>query len=204
MNLEELEKLWHRWGEFVRRRFKSPAEMKEKERIGDLLDKAFRQHEKPLIDEVLETGIRVESVWNFVNTADKYPRAIPILIKHLSRPYHHRVKEGIVRALAVKEAKGIANKAIITEYLKAPKDDFHYRWTFGNTMRVIVTEDDLDELIEIVLDESNGDSRDMFVRALAKLKSPKVREVLNELANDRSEMVATEAKKAQQRKRPAN
>jgi hypothetical protein len=149
-------------------------------------------------------------VWDFVNTADKYPDAVPILVKHLSKPYHHRTKEGIVRALAVKEAKGIANKAVMDEYWRLPKEDpdkpwvFHYRWAFGNTMRVIVMKDDLEDLTEIVLDESNGDSRHMFVRALAKLKSPKVREILEQLVNDKSQIVAKEARKAIERKRPAN
>jgi HEAT repeat protein len=104
----------------------------------------------------------------------------------------------------VKEAKGIANRAIIDEYHKTPKEDHHFRWAFGNTMRVIVTQDDLNSLIEIVLDEANGDSRDMFVRALAKLKSPRVRETLEHLINDKSKIVADEAKKALKRKRPAN
>jgi len=140
----------------------------------------------------------------FVNTSASYPEAIPGLVKHLSKPYHRRNKEGIVRALAVKEAKGIANKEIMAAYHKAPKEDHHFRWAFGNTMRVIVTEDDLNELIEIVLDETNGDSRDMFVRALAKLKSSKVRETLDRLVNDKSEIVADEARKALKRKKPAN
>ncbi len=112
------------------------------------------------------------------------------------------IKEGIVRALAVKEAQGIANIAIMEEYHNAPKEDHHFRWAFGNTMRVIVTEADLDELIQIVLDKTNGDSRDMFVRALAKLKSPRVRETLEQLVNDRSEVVANEARKALKRKGP--
>ena len=149
-------------------------------------------------------GLQVESVWDFVNTADKYTEAVPVLIKHLTNPYDSRTKEGIVRALAVKEAKGLANKVVMAEYHKTPKDDHHFRWAFGNTMRVIVTQDDLDDLIDIVLDESNGESRHMFVRALAKLKSHKVQEALEQLTTDKDRIVADEAKKALTRKKPAN
>lgn len=201
---EEIDALDKAFGDLVRKSPKTPAEMEEKERLRILRMNALLRQSRPLTNEVLEAGIRVASVWDFVNTDEKYPEAIPVLIKHLNKPYHRAIKEGIVRALAVKEAKGIANKAILEEYHKAPSDNFHYRWTFGNTMRVIVTEDDLEELSKIVLDESNGDSRHMFVRALAKLKSPKTREILRLLVSDNSQMVADEARKALTRKRPAN
>jgi hypothetical protein len=206
---EEIQELERRWVELFDKRPRTPFEDQEKERIGGAFERALRQEVKPLANDLAKIGIYAD-IWDLVNTSASYPDAIPILVKHLSRPYHHRNKEGIVRALAVKEAKGIANNAIMEEYRKAPKEDpgnpwkFHFRWAFGNTMRVIVTEDDLEQLIDIVLDETNGDSRDMFVRALAKLKSPRVREVLNQLAADKSKLVAEEAQKALKRKRPAN
>lgn len=202
---EEINELDRRWDEIYDKFPKTPADLLEKEDIRKDRIEALRQQAKPLTDEVLEAGIRIKSVWDFVNTADKYPEAIPILIKHLSRPYHHRTKEGIVRALAVKEAKGIANKAVMEEYHRLPKENpeidpdehwiFHYRWAFGNTMSVIVTKDDLDDLIEIVLDESNGESRTGFIEALAKIKAPKVIEVLHRLENDKNKIVAERAKK---------
>lgn len=210
MTLEEkIEELEGQFGKLIRKSPKTPAEMEEMERVRLALMNALLQQSKPLNDEVLEAGIRIKSVWDFVNTADKYPEAIPVLIKHLSRPYNHSIKEGIVRALAVKGAKGIANKAVLGEYRKLPKEDpeqpwiFHYRWAFGNTMRVIVTKEDLEDLIEIVLDESNGDSRISFIEALAKIKSPKVIDVLHRLENDKSQLVAETAKKMLTRKAKA-
>lgn len=202
MTLEEkIEELDRQFGELIRKSPKTPEDMEEMERRRLALMNALLQQSKPLNDEVLEAGIRIKSVWDFVNTADKYPEAIPVLIKHLSRPYNHSIKEGIVRALAVKEAKGVANKTVLEEYRKLPKEDpeqpwiFHYRWAFGNTMNVIVTKDDLDELIEIVMDETNGESRTGFIEALAKIKSPKVIEVLHHLAKDKNQIVAERAKK---------
>lgn len=192
---EEIRGLDLRWNELYEKRPNTPAEMEEKERIRAATIKLLRQQAQSLYDEVLETGIEITSVWDFVNTADKYPEAIPVLIKHLSCQYDHRTKEGIVRALAVKEAKRLANKAIIEEYHKARNEDHHYRWAFGNTMSVIVTKDDLDELIKIVTDESNGESRTGFIEALAKIKSPKVIEVLHQLENDKNQIVADRAKK---------
>ncbi len=201
MNLNErIYELNTRFNELVGKSPKTPAEMEEKELVRAELEKALLKQSQPLHDDVLAVGIRIKSVWDFVNTADKYPEAIPVLVKHLTRPYHQRTRAGIVRALTVKEAKGIANKAILAEYRKAPKDDFHFAWLFGNAMSVIVTKDDLDELIEIVKDEGNGESRTGFIEALAKIRSPRVIEVLHQLEKDKNRIVAERAMKMLARK----
>ena len=210
-NILELER---RFVGLLQKRPRSPSEAEEMERYEEALIEALKRQAKDLFDEVLEAGIRIKSVWDFVNTADKYPEAIPVLVKHLNRSYHHRTKEGIVRALAVREAKGIANKAVMEEYHRLPKEDpeidpdeqwiYHYRWAFGNTMTVIVTKDDLEALIDIVTDESNGQSRSGFIEALAKLKSPKVIEVLHQLEKDKNQVVAELAKKILARNARAN
>ena len=60
--------------------------------------------EAPLVDELRAAGYRVSSAWDLVNTPDSYPTAVPILLAHLPRPYPAAVREGIARALAVREA----------------------------------------------------------------------------------------------------
>lgn len=166
---------------------KKEAEMLLKEQILSKDDENLR---KALYD----VGIEVDSVWDFVNTADVYEEAIPVLIEHLSYNYMERNKEGIVRALAVKEAKGKANLALIDEYNKTSPERHYYRWAIGNTLNYIVTKEDIDKIIPIVLDKRNGDSRDMFIRALSKFKTEKVKETLMQLLKD--EEVALYASKA--------
>lgn len=121
------------------------------------------------------------------------------MVKHLSKPYHIKNKEGIVRVLAVKEAKGIACSDILYEYYKAPKENLNYRWAFDNTLAVVITIEYIDDVIAIVLDESNGESRHMFVAALGKLKSPKAKKALQQLLNDKSDLIRKEALKALQK-----
>lgn len=169
---------------------------KESEEVRIALEAAYTNEYQSLINELKVIGIDIQSIWDLVNTKSNYKPAIPILVEHLSKPYHIKNKEGIVRALAVKEAKGVACRAIIDEYNKAPKDNFHYRWTFGNTMAVIMTADYIDDVLAIVQDESNGESRDMFVRALGNTKSPKVKETLQQLLKDKNKTISKEAQKA--------
>lgn len=170
--------------------------LKEKEQIRTALEAAYAEDEKPLVEELKKVGLNITSSWDLVNTKTSYKPAIPILLEHLSKPYHLKNKEGIVRALAVKEAKGIACRVILDEYNKAPKDNWNYRWALGNTMAVIMAADYIDDVVTIVRDENNGESRQMFVAALGNTKSSKVRDVLKQLLIDKSDVIRKEAQKA--------
>lgn len=156
----------------------------------------IRKTAEDLVKELQTIYSNVNSVWDLVNTKVKYPELIPILTKHLTKEYHPNIKEGIVRALTVKEAKGIACRVIIDEYKKASKDNFYYAWSYGNTMKVIITKDYLNEIIEIVLNEENGDSRDMFIEAISKFKTKEVEETINILINNKSELISNTAMKS--------
>ncbi len=173
--------------------------LKEKEEVRTALEVAYAKDEKPLVEDLVKAGMNITSSWDLVNTKSSYKSAIPILLEHLSKPYHLKNKEGIIRALAVKEAKGVACRAIIDEYNKAPKNDSNYRWALGNTMAVIMTADYIDDVVAIVQDEGNGESRHMFVAALGNTKSSKTREILKQLLIDKSEVIRKEAQKALQK-----
>ena len=170
--------------------------LKEKEEVRTALEATYAEDEKPLVEDLMQVGFNITSSWDLVNTKSSYKSAIPILLEHLSKPYHLKNKEGIIRALAVKEAKGIACRAILDEYNKAPKNNSNYRWAFGNTMAVIMTAEYIDDVVAIVQDENNGESREMFVAALGNTKSSKVRDVLKQLLIDKSEVIRKEAQKA--------
>lgn len=170
--------------------------LKEKEEVRKMLEAAYAEDEKPLIQDLKKLGYNFSSSWDLVNTKSSYRNAIPILIAHLSKRYLIKNREGIARALAVKGAKGIACKAILDEYNNTPKNLSNYRWVLGNTMAVIMVDDFIDSVVEIIQDESNGESRQMFVAALGNTKSSKVRDVLQKLMNDKSDVIKKEAQKA--------
>lgn len=170
--------------------------LKEKEGVRIALEDAYAEDEKPLIDDLRQVGVNVKSVWNLVNTKSSYKSAVPILLAHLRKQYHLKIKEGIIRALAVKQARGIACGAILEEYHKTSKHDFNYRWLLGNTMAVIITADYIDDVIAVVREIDNGESRQMFVKALANMKSPKIKDVFEQLLIDQCEVVNKEVQKA--------
>lgn len=147
--------------------------------------------EKKIKDALKRVDIEVGSIYDLVNTSQPYPEAIPILLELLEEDTlsDDQVKEGVIRALAVKEAKGIAGSVLIKEFHKIPKEKMLLRWAIGNTMAEVITEDEVDDVIEIVKDKQNGMARQMFVLALGKVKSDKAEKTLIELLGD-DEVVA--------------
>ncbi|SEA68027.1 hypothetical protein SAMN05192529_1462 [Arachidicoccus rhizosphaerae] len=135
--------------------------------------------------ELAKAGISVNDIYDLVNTDKPYPTAVPVLLNLLQEGIGHiSIKEGIVRALAVKEAIGKASPVLIAEYNRTPKDKTLLRWAIGNTIYTTITEDDVENILPIVLDKTNGTSRQMFVAALGKVKSEKAEDVLVNLLDD--------------------
>lgn len=96
------------------------------------------------------------------------------------------IKEGIVRALLVKEASGIANAPLFEEYNRTAKSEENssYLWAIGNTICGIAKPDDLQHILNIVNDRNNGTSRQIFVMALGRFKNYPVTETLINLLDD--------------------
>lgn len=180
-NIEELNK---KFKGLVQKPIKSKQEIKLQQEIAIAIEKALNDETKLLVNELNGVGINVTSLWDLVNTKDKYPKAIPVLVAHLAKDYSEKSKEGVIRALAVKEAIGKGSPILLDEYNKIPKDKMFLRWVIGNTIYATITESDLDEILSIVQDKENGMSRQMFVAALGKLKSEKAEDVLIKLLND--------------------
>lgn len=135
--------------------------------------------------ELAKIGIGVNDIYDLVNTDKPYPTAVPVLLSLLQEGIEHiGVKEGVVRALAVKEAIGKASPVLIAEYNRTPKDKMLLRWAIGNTIYTTVTEDDVESILPIIQDKTNGMSRQMFVAALGKVQSEKAEDVLIKLLDD--------------------
>lgn len=151
------------------------------------MENAFKE-EFLLKEKLLEVGLRIDSINDFIHTKKSYTEAIPVLIEFLS----HTVdqiwwKEGIVRSLTTKDAKGIANKPLLEEYARTDKQKYpNFCWVIGNAFEIIIQPEDVDPILEIVKDKDNGTSRQMFVMALAKIKSRKedIENVLIPLLDD--------------------
>ncbi|GAO41423.1 hypothetical protein [Flavihumibacter petaseus] len=193
--MSDLELLEKRWSELASKP-KTKEEVRETLLLAKQIELERAKEYHGLIKELAELGIEIDTIWDLVNTKSKYPLAIPVLIKYLPLVSYARNKEGIVRALTVREAKGLAIPVLLETYLQLPNDNQDLKWVIGYAVKATIIKKQAAYIFPIVLNRENGLSRQMLVAALGKVKSDKVRAVLLQLVNDEDEVISAEAKKA--------
>lgn len=160
--------------EFVARQEHDEAERQK--RVAE-----WRRAEAPLVQELRAAGYAVESAWDLVNTSSSYTGALPILLKHLGRPYPARVREGIARALAVPEARFAWDRLLELyrhEETRDAKDGL------AVALSVVASDDVIDALLDLVRDSRHGGSRLLLLDALERSSDPRARAALLDLAAD--------------------
>jgi HEAT repeat protein len=134
---------------------------------------------------ISDAGVPVESVYDLVNSDRPYPNAVPVLVRLLENGIEdERVAEGVVRALAVKEAKGVAGPALVSTFRRAPQDRWTYKWAIGNTLYAVADEQVIPEIISLVRDRRHGRAREMLVETLGRFRTPDATAALIELVQE--------------------
>jgi hypothetical protein len=150
----------------------------------------WRRAEAPLVEELRSAGFDVDSAWDLVNTSTPYPEALPILLDHLERPYPDRVREGIARALAVRDAR-FGWKRLVRLYRdQAAGTDA--KDGLAVALAAAADDDVVDELIALARDGTHAQSRLLLLRGLSRSKSALARAALEDFAGDR--MLGEEAR----------
>jgi len=146
------------------------------------------QCDKQVATALQKVGLNVSSVYDLVNSKAAYAEAMPTLLKCLIEIDEPVVKEGIVRALTVKEARGIAEDALLGEFEKIqpqePPNLQLLKWAIGNALSVVATDKSFERIVELLHDRQHGKSREMLAIALGNMKNPRAMGVLIELLND--------------------
>lgn len=154
------------------------AEAERKRRVAEL-----RAAEQPILSDLRKAGIFVSSVWDLVNSSEPYPKALPILLRHLKHGgYPDRVMESVARALAVRPAS-LAWNELRGLYLVArgPGE----MEGLAVALAASATAEHLDDLLALLDQQSRGDTRLHFLRAIRRVGGPRGREVLQGLRDDR-------------------
>ena len=168
-----------RWDEYIAMKEEKALRRTEKRT-------RLRDEQAPLLADLRAAGFDVKSVWDFVNTSDSYPAAIPVLLKHLTHLYSGPIREGIGRALAVREARS-AWPMLADLYRKEPTPSQPGRCLkdgLAVALSETVTDATMDELIALAKDRSHGESRLLLLSALKGSKLPIAKTAIAELADD--------------------
>jgi HEAT repeat protein len=146
------------------------------------MDRIDEDHQL-VVNSLREAGIQVSDVYEFVNGAT--PReAIPVLIQVLPLLGDNTIKEGVVRALGDKSARGIAAQPLLDELKRLGGTKPLLAWAVANSLAEVSERSDYDQLRSLARDRSLGKAREMLVIALARTKHPDAAAELENLASD--------------------
>lgn len=105
------------------------------------------EDERDLVNELNALGCAIETVWDFVNSDNRYEflrkfsgsysGAYSILVNHLEVKHHPRIREGIIRALTEKDANEVASEALINAFYQ--EQDANLKWVLANALRTVLT-----------------------------------------------------------------
>ena len=164
-------------------------ELDEQDPKGKEEDRIAREDADELIEALKKVGLWVEDLWEFINTRDRYTEAIPLLIQYLPKLKDKDSIEAVIRALTIKEAKGIACKAVITAYHSGDKTNENNHGVCANNLDTTLTMDYIDDVVEIIseVDELikkgvNPSYLAYFSTCICKWRTPAKRAVIQEKA----------------------
>lgn len=142
------------------------------------------QEDHIVVKALQKVGIEVQSVYDLVNTSQSYEAAIPVLLELLPKVKEEVIKEGIVRALTVKEARCRASRPLLHEFKGVDCHQVNLKWAIGNALSMVADDDVFAEIVDLAKDKKHGQAREMLMLALANMKNPEVVDVLIEFLKD--------------------
>jgi hypothetical protein len=153
--------------------------------------------EYALISDLEAVGLKVRNTGVLLNTHERYPEAIPVLIKHLVIESNPVMLEVVARCLSIGYAKGSgALDAVIFRYKNYPNDGMnHTKYALANAIESLIEKKNIFEIIPLVLDHAHGPSRIRILNAINKFTTPEGCEALQKLTHDSDEWIPDRAKK---------
>lgn len=117
-------------------------------------------------------------------------------IRLLPEMRHPRIKEGIARALTVKEAAAVTPE-LIREFKRVesrtPQEE-SAKWAIGNAIATTARESDIPDVIELMADTRHGIARAMLPLALGRTKTHKKQAIATLLSALNDELVPQAAR----------
>lgn len=142
----------------------------------------YRAAEQPIVEDLRRVGVSVGSVWDLVNTSEPYPKALPVLLRHLELGgYPDRVMESLGRALAVKPAVAVWSR-LRELYMQARGREEEEGLAVA--LAASATSEQIDGLLDLLRAESRGDSRIHFLQPILRVGGKRGRAVIESLRAD--------------------
>ncbi len=129
-----------------------------------------------------KAGIQVASVYDLVNSRIRQPDVIPILMELLPTLSDPAVREGVIRSLRSKDARGIAGPVLFRELARTEGD--YFRWVIAYTLTEVAGEADAPAIIQWLALEPDPSIRGTLAQALGQTRSAEAVPVLVDLLSE--------------------
>lgn len=146
-----------------------------------------------LLQDLAESGVKVEDIWEVVQTRQRYPKSVPVLIdwlEHLGERVtagqgQQRLREALVRSLTTPDARPVAAPLLIREMVRAANaGEWAIAWAAGNGLAVVSDDTVYEDVKRLAQDQSLGKAREMLALALARMTDPDATSTLVALLSD--------------------
>ena len=131
-----------------------------------------------IVMELRNAGFKVSDLFDLINFKQTDFGYLNLLLDLLDseKVTDPIIKDGIIRALTVRKAKGIAEEKLLEYYqsLKTEKEKELIGWSVGNWFEHLYSDLYFEHIRRISAEKNNGMSRQMFVLALGKTKKHKL------------------------------
>ena len=145
--------------------------LKERREELDRLHETRYQETIPLLKELNAAGVKVEHIWDFMKLENgTYENAIPILMRHLKKEYSRLNINSIMRALAGADPDPSVTRELLQIYKSRKYKDDEVDHLICSAVASTCTIENLEEIKEILADDSYGGSRADLMMALVKLE----------------------------------
>lgn len=119
-------------------------------------------------------------------------RAMPVLLEWLPRVTNEKLREAMVRHLAIKARDGVVAEALIEEYHRPGSAS--YKWVVADTLTFACERRHFSAITDLAADTSHGMGRQPLVGMLWRIKTPAADEILlKALANPDTALAAMSA-----------
>ena len=126
--------------EFVRRRAEREADLETRAA-------SHKRDEATLVSQIRAVGYPIDSVYDFVNGTSTYQDAYPVLVQHLDEPHDERIREGIIRALTVRDLDEKSLAALLANF--RDESNRYLKWVLANALETALPASRKRELPEI-------------------------------------------------------
>jgi hypothetical protein len=142
------------------------AQVERQEAEAEARAQRNRAAERAIVDELRLIGIDVESVWDLYKVADSRPRAIPVLLKHITMDYPDGVLMGIGQGLDDKSARAWWSelRAIVLGPQRAVVRD-----RVACALATCAARENYDDLVAFAHNAALGESRIYFLRPINRI-----------------------------------